>query len=174
MHYWLKLKNNNVIIRPATINDIPEILEITNDAILHTTAIYDYDVRTLEEQKDWFLRKQEKGHPVFVAQNDQKVIGFATYGNFREKIGYQFTMEHSVYVRKDFSGNGIGKSLMVQLIAYAKSNSVQSLIGVIDADNISSIVFHEKLGFEVVGYLKRVGFKFEKWLDVKLLQLQLK
>ena len=162
-------------IRTARIEDTEAILEIVNDAILNTTAIYDYDVRTLNEQLDWFREKGQQNFPVIVATDENdKVLGFGTYGSFRLKAGYKFTVEHSVYVREGFSGKGIGKLILSELIEVAKKQKLHTIIGLIDTDNAGSIVFHEKFGFEKAGVLKEAGYKFEKWLDVQLMQLLLK
>lgn len=162
-------------IRPARIEDIEGILEIVNDAILNTTAIYDYDVRTLNEQIDWFKAKEAHNFPILVAvdENDS-VLGFGTYGDFRVKIGYRFTVEHSVYVKEGLSGKGIGKQILSALIDTAKKQKLHAMIGLIDAENVGSIAFHEKFGFEKSGMLREVGYKFDKWLDVQLMQLILK
>ncbi|THD32120.1 MAG: N-acetyltransferase family protein [Flavobacterium johnsoniae] len=162
-------------IRTARIEDAEAILEIVNDAILNTTAIYDYDVRTLNEQLDWFREKGQQNFPVIVATDENdKVLGFGTYGSFRLKAGYKFTVEHSVYVREGFSGKGIGKLILSELIEVAKKQKLHTIIGLIDTDNAGSIAFHEKFGFEKAGVLKEAGYKFEKWLDVQLMQLLLK
>ncbi len=161
------------IIREATSSDLPSILEIVNYAIANTTAIYDYDARTLEQQTIIFETKKEKGFPIFVIENENKILGFGTYDTFRTKIGYRFTVEHSVYVKDGFAGKGIGKLLLEQLITTAKSEKYHVMIGVIDASNENSIRFHEKFGFESIGILKEVGFKFNRWLDVNLMQLKL-
>jgi L-amino acid N-acyltransferase YncA len=162
-------------IRTARIEDTEAILEIVNDAILNTTAIYDYDVRTLNEQLDWFREKGQQNFPVIVATDENdKVLGFGTYGSFRLKTGYKFTVEHSVYVREGFSGKGIGKLILSELIEVAKKQKLHTIIGLIDTDNAGSIAFHEKFGFEKAGVLKEAGYKFEKWLDVQLMQLLLK
>lgn len=159
-------------IRAAKIEDIEAILEVVNDAILNTTAIYDYDVRTLNDQIDWFTEKQEQGFPIIVAvdENDN-VLGFGTYGSFRLKIGYKFTVEHSVYVKEGFSGKGIGRQILSELIEIAKKQKLHAIIGLIDTDNAGSIAFHEKLGFKKTGILREAGYKFERWLDVQLMQL---
>ncbi|WP_447636802.1 N-acetyltransferase family protein [Flavobacterium microcysteis] len=159
-------------IRAAKIEDIEAILEVVNDAILNTTAIYDYDVRTLNDQIDWFTEKQEQGFPIIVAvdENDN-VLGFGTYGSFRLKIGYKFTVEHSVYVKEGFSGKGIGRQILSELILIARKQKLHTIIGLIDTDNAGSIAFHEKLGFEKTGILREAGYKFERWLDVQLMQL---
>ena len=161
------------IIRKATSSDLLSILEIVNHAILNTTAIYDYDVRTLEEQTTIFESKKDKKFPVFVAENNNEVAGFGTYDSFRTKIGYRFTVEHSVYVKDGFAGKGIGKLLLEKLIKTAKSENYHIMIGVIDASNENSIAFHEKFGFESKGILKEVGFKFDRWLDANLMTLKL-
>lgn len=162
------------IIRPAVIEDLTSILEIVNHAILYTTAIYDYNQRTLDEQLIWFEEKQASNFPVVVAESNNEVIGFGTYGAFRVKIGYRFTVEHSVYVSDKATGKGIGKLLLQKLIDLAKEQNFHSMIGVIDATNLGSIAFHKKFGFQEVGVLKEAGYKFDKWLDVSLMQLLLK
>ena len=164
----------NVIIRKATVNDVAKILEIVNYAIVHTTSNYLYDVQTLDMQTQWFEEKQTKKFPVIVAVINDFVIGFATYGTFREKIGYQFTVEHSVYVAEEFIGKGVGKLLLTQLIILAKSEGYHTMIGGIDAANTGSITFHKKFGFVETGSIKEVGFKFGKWLDLQFMQLLLK
>ena len=160
------------IIRRARIEDLEVILEIVNDAILATTAIYDYDVRTLNDQISWFQEKQKQDSPVIVATDENdKVIGFGTYGTFRMKIGFKFTVEHSVYVKEGFSGKGIGKAILSELISIAKTQKLHVMVGCIDAENNGSIKFHEKLGFKKVGILKESGYKFDRWLDLQFVQL---
>ena len=160
------------IIRAARIDDIEIILEIVNNAILNTTAIYDYDVRTLNEQITWFQDKHESNFPIIVATDENdKVIGFGTYGTFRMKIGFKFTVEHSVYVKEGFSGKGIGRAILLELITLAKAQKLHVMIGCIDAENTGSIEFHEKFGFKKAGILKESGYKFDKWLDLQFVQL---
>jgi L-amino acid N-acyltransferase len=162
-----------ITIRQATINDMSPVLEIVNYEILHSTAIWDYDVRSLEQQIAIFNEKKEKSFPFLVAENETGIVGFGTYGSFRFKEGYKFTVEHSVYVRQDFHGNGIGKLLLQGLVTLAKAQKLHTMIGVIDSENKGSIVFHEKLGFEKVGHIKETGFKFGRWLDSIFMQLLL-
>lgn len=161
------------IVRKATVSDLTSILEIVNHAILNTTAIYDYDVRTLEEQTIIFESKKDRNFPTFVAELNNEVVGFGTYDTFRTKIGYRFTVEHSVYVKEGFSGKGIGALLLQKLIETAKEQDYHIMIGVIDASNENSIRFHERFGFQSMGILKEVGFKFERWLDANLMTLKL-
>lgn len=163
----------SIKIRQATIKDMPSVLEIVNHEILNTTAIWDYDIRTLAQQETIFTEKEEKGFPFIVAEKENKIVGFGTYGTFRFKIGYRFTVEHSVYVHKDFHGNGIGAALINELIELAKKQKLHTMIGVIDSENKGSIAFHEKFGFKNVGHIKETGYKFDRWLDSVFLQILL-
>jgi phosphinothricin acetyltransferase len=161
----------SITIRPATKEDMTSVLEIVNYEILNTTAIWDYDTRTLEQQIAIWKEKQDKNFPFLVALKENKIVGFGTYGTFRHKIGYRFTVEHSVYVHKDFHGNGIGSTLLKELIELAKNQKLHTMIGVIDSENHGSIAFHQKLGFEIVGHIKQTGFKFDRWLDSVFMQI---
>lgn len=160
-----------VTIRITKTEDIPEILEIINHEILHSTAIWDYEIRTLEQQTSILELKNEQHFPFIVAEKENKIVGLGTYGSFRFKVGDRFTVEHSVYVHKDFHGNGIGKLLLLELISLAKAQNLHTMIGVIDSENQSSITFHEKFGFKTVGIIKESGYKFGRWLDSVFMQL---
>ena len=132
-----------ILIRRATEQDLGVILEIFNHAIRHTTAVYSYDPYSPKMMMDWFLEKQQNNFPVFVSTDKKKTVtGFVTYGTFRTRPAYKYTVEH-----------------------------LHSLIGGIDAENTLSIDFHEKFGFIAVGNLKEVGYKFGKWLDLVFMQL---
>lgn len=163
-----------VTLRTATISDLDKILEIVNHAILHTTSNYNYDIQTLETQKKWFEDKKSKKLPIIVADLDGQVVGFGSYGQFREKIGYQYTVEHSVYVVDHITGKGIGTLLLTELIHLAKKQGYHVMIGAIDGDNLGSIAFHERFGFVITGTIREVGYKFDRWLDLVLMQLILK
>lgn len=160
-----------LVIRNASEKDIPGILGIVNFAIEHTTANYNYDPQTVEEQNIWFAEKTQKGDPILVAEQREQVVGFSTYGTFRTKIGYQFTVEHSVYVADGFSGQGIGKRLLEELIVLAKEQGFHTMIGGIDAANEGSIAFHRKFGFTECGVIKDAAYKFDRWLDLMFMQL---
>ena len=164
----------NIKLRPAISNDLEKILEIVNHSILHTTANYNYDVQTLEVQTKWFEDKNAKNLPIVVADLDGEVVGFGSYGQFREKIGYQYTVEHSVYVVDHVIGKGIGSQLLTELIRLAKEQGYHCMIGAIDADNAGSIAFHERFGFTAAGTIREVGYKFDHWLDLVFMQLLLK
>jgi len=160
-----------ITIRPAETKDLPGILEIMNHNILHSTAVYDYEPKSLDEIQGWFNERQQDGFKLIAAEYNGSVAGYAGYGIFKPKAGYRFTVEHSVYVSEEFHGKGIGKLLMAELIAIAKKEGIHSMIGVIDADNAASIAFHKQFGFTETGFLKQAGFKFERWLDVTFMQL---
>lgn len=164
----------NLTIRPAKSGDLDKILEIVNHSILHTTANYNYDIQTLEIQTKWFEDKKTKNMPVVVADLDGEVVGFGSYGQFREKIGYQYTVEHSVYVVDNVIGKGIGTKLLTELIRLAKEQGFHVMIGAIDGDNKGSIAFHEKFGFTAIGTIREVGYKFNHWLDLVFMRLILK
>ncbi|MDV6169709.1 N-acetyltransferase family protein [Flavobacterium sp. DG1-102-2] len=160
-----------ITIRPAETKDLPGILEIMNHNILHSTAVYDYVPKSLDEIQGWFNERQQDGFKLIAAEYNGSVAGYAGYGIFKPKAGYRFTVEHSVYVSEEFHGKGIGKLLMAELIAIAKKEGIHSMIGVIDADNAASIAFHKQFGFTETGFLKQAGFKFGRWLDVTFMQL---
>jgi phosphinothricin acetyltransferase len=164
----------NVTIREATRDDLPGILEIYNDAVLKTTATYDYEPRTLEQRQTWFDDHVRQNLPVFVAQNEAgRIVGWSALNPFHARPGYRFTTENSVYVAADCRGQGVGRRLMPPLIEGARQRRLHAIIGAIDADNTASIRLHAEFGFEKVALLKQVGFKFGRWLDVIYMELLL-
>ena len=160
-------------IRPYQTKDTQAILDIINHNILYSTALYDYAVRSYEQQKNLLEEKISKNFPVIVAELDGQVAGFGMYGEFRFREAYKFTVEHSVYVNQNFHGKGIGKALLQELIALAKKQKLHTMIAVIDAENQGSVAFHEQFGFKTVGIIKESGYKFNRWLDSVFMQLLL-
>ena len=158
-------------IRPYKTDDTQAILAIINHNILHSTSLYDYNIRSYEQQKTILEEKINKNFPVILAEIDGIVVGFGMYSEFRFREAYQFTVEHSVYVSEDFHGNGVGKQLLQELINLARKQKLHTMIGVIDSENQGSVVFHEKFGFKTVGIIKESGYKFDRWLDSVLMQL---
>ena len=151
------------------------ILDIFNDAIVNSTALYDYQPRTTQNMVSWFEAKRAGGFPVIGIEDAQgRLLGFCSWGSFRAYPAYKYTVEHSVYVHPEHRGRGLGQQLMDLLIAEAKHRGdVHALIGAIDAANEGSIALHKRLGFEHVGQLPQVGFKFGRWLDLAFYQLTL-
>lgn len=160
-------------IRPANINDLQQILDIYNYAITHTTAVYDYKPHTLEMRSQWFTEKQKDGYPVLVAEENGDIKGFCALGSFRAWAAYKFTVENAVYVKESEQGKGIGKLMMQALIEDAKRHGFHTIVAGINADNLPSIRLHEQFGFREVAYFKEVGRKFDRWLDLKFMQLVL-
>lgn len=160
-------------IRNYKVDDAKAILEIINYNILHATALYDYEPRTLENQMAIFDDKLKKGFPIIVAVANETVIGFGYYSEFRFREAYKYTVEHSVYAHPNHTGKGIGKLLLEQLIHLAKVQKLHTMIGVIDSENQNSIDFHKRFGFEIVGTIKESGFKFDRWLDSVFMQKML-
>ncbi|MDT3960459.1 N-acetyltransferase family protein [Staphylococcus kloosii] len=161
------------MIRFATKEDLPAILEIYNDAILNTTAVYTYEAQTLENRVQWFDIKSTHNEPIFVFELDNKAVGFATYGSFRDWPAYQYTIEHSIYVDKDYRGNGIARKLLTELLTDVKAKGYKTIVAGIDATNDKSIHLHKKFNFTYSGTITNVGYKFDHWLDLAFYQLDL-
>lgn len=160
-----------MVLAPCSRAQAPEILEIFNHEILHTTALYEYEPRTMGFMEGWFEVRERGNFPVCGAfAADGTLLGFASYGPFRAFPAYRHTREHSVYVRPDRRGTGVGRALLRELIATAQARDVHALIGVIDSANAASVALHRALGFSHAGTLREVGFKFGRWLDVDLYQ----
>ena len=160
-----------ITLRPYKIEDTQAILDIINFNILHSTALYDYTIMSFEQQKNILEEKIIKGFPVLVAELDGIAIGFGMYSEFRFREAYKFTVEHSVYVNENHHGKGIGKLLLQELIQLAKNQNLHTMIAVIDAENQSSVEFHEKFGFKTVGIIRESGYKFDRWLHSVFMQL---
>lgn len=160
-------------IRDAEEADLPSILAIYNDVIASSTAVYMEEPVTLENRRAWWQAHVQQGYPVLVASDESGVVGFATFTDFRAPPGYRFTVEHSIHVHRDRRGRGVGRVLMLPLIDQAAQLGKHVMIGGVDAQNVASIRFHERLGFERVAYFREVGFKFGRWLDLVFLQRSL-
>ena len=160
-------------IRSYQTQDTQAILEVINYNILNSTALYDYNIRSYEQQKAILDDKISKGFPVIVAEINGEVVGFGMYSEFRFREAYKFTVEHSVYVNQNYHGKGIGKIILQELIDLARKQNLHTMIAVIDAENQSSIEFHKKFGFEIAGTIKESGFKFNRWLHSVFMQKML-
>jgi L-amino acid N-acyltransferase YncA len=150
------------------------ILGILNDAIVHSTALFDYEPRPLQSMVEWFRAKEARRFPVLGAvADDGTLLGFATYGTFRAWPAYKYTIEHSVYVHQDHRRRGVARQLMQRLIATAEQQDYHVMVAGIDAANAASIALHEQLGFVRAGVIHHAGFKFGRWLDLGLYELRL-
>lgn len=164
-------------VRDATDADLPAILAIYNDAVAHTTAIWNEVLSDLAGRKAWMDERTGRGFPVLVVEVDDpaeggaawRVAGYASYGPFRPHDGYRHSVEHSIYVDAAFRGRGLGPLLLEALVARATAAGLHAMIGGIAADNAVSIRLHEKLGFEKAAVLRQVGRKFDRWLDLQFM-----
>lgn len=161
-------------IRNAVESDAPGIMEIYNDAVLHTTAIWNDTVVDVENRVTWIRDRQRQGYPVLVAVDEsQSVLGYASFGDWRAFDGYRHTVEHSIYVRQRARRAGVATALLAELIERARALNKHVMIGAIEAGNTASISLHRGMGFEHCGHISEVGAKFGRWLDLAFLQLRL-
>ncbi|WP_077043856.1 GNAT family N-acetyltransferase [Rhodococcus sp. MTM3W5.2] len=162
-----------MLIRDADHHDLPGILEIHNEAVLNTTAIWDEETVDVEDRREWLEARHRAGYPVLVAESDGRVAGYASYGVWRAKSGYRYTVENSVYVHVDHHRKGIASQLMAALIERARAGSVHVMVASIESGNTTSIALHERFGFRTVAVMPEVGMKFGRWLDMTFMQLTL-
>lgn len=150
---------------------IEEIRSLFNEAILHTTALWEDEPRPAEAVRSWLESKRQQGLPVTgLLDAHHALAGFGTYGPFRPHYGFRRTAEHSIYVAPAHRGKGIGRLLLQRLMAQAQEAGIHVLIGAIDAGNAASIALHRSLGFEECGHFREVGFKFDRWQDALFFQ----
>jgi L-amino acid N-acyltransferase YncA len=169
-----------VVVREAVEDDLDAIVQIYNASILTTTTWADRP-QTIAERRSWFHERRAHDDGVLVAteaseSETENVVGFAAYGEFRDNTlwpGYRFTVENTVHVRDDRHGRGIGRLLMDALCSHAADRGKHVMVAAVDAENDGSVRFHEALGFVEVGRMPQIGWKFDRWLDLVLLQKQL-
>jgi L-amino acid N-acyltransferase len=162
-----------VLVRDATTEDLPEITEIYNALLETTTHEWTEALHTVEERAEWLTEQAATGCPALVAVEHDEVVGWATYGEFRDSMrwpGYRFTVEHSIHVREDCWGRGVGRALIEALMAHARAAGKHVMVAGIDSANVGSIRFHERLGFVEVARMPEIGEKFGRRLDLVLMQ----
>jgi phosphinothricin acetyltransferase len=161
-----------ITVRRARRADCPGILAIYNEAVLQTTATYDYEPRTLAHRHDWFDAHERDRFAVYVAETPTgEIVGWSALNKYHDRVGYRFTCENSVYVAAPWRGRGLGRQLLSPLLEAARERGLHAIIACIDAQNNASLRLHRSFGFEPVGLFKRVGYKFDRWLDVAYLEL---
>lgn len=160
-----------MLVRLAVENDLPAILEIYNDIIVNTTAVWHEEPHTLVMRQEWFNQRKQLGFPIFVATENEQIAGFSTIGPFRPWWGYRFTVENSVYVATESRGRGVANLLMQPIIDAAIELKLHAIVAGIEASNEISIALHKKFGFTEVAHFKEVGWKFNRWMDLKFLEL---
>ncbi|MFC5701458.1 GNAT family N-acetyltransferase [Cohnella faecalis] len=161
------------MIREALERDLPAILDIYNDAILNTTAVYTYEAQTLSQREQWFCEKREAGYPVLVFEADGEAAGFATFGPFRAWPAYKYTIEHSIYAHGGYRQRGIGTALLKELIRIAEERGYKTLVAGIDESNDASVRMHVKHGFSHAGTIRNAGYKFGRWLNLAFYEYEL-
>ncbi|MFD3302304.1 GNAT family N-acetyltransferase [Aquipseudomonas alcaligenes] len=161
-----------MLIRDALETDLPALRDIFNDAVLNTTAIWMDNVVDLANRQAWFAARAQQGYPILVAENAAgEVVGYASFGDWRPFDGFCHTVEHSVYIRADQRGKGLGPQLLTALIERAKACDKHVMVAAIESGNVASISLHQRLGFAITGQMPQVGRKFGRWLDLTFMQL---
>jgi phosphinothricin acetyltransferase len=156
-------------IRDAVEADIQQITDIYNEVLTNSTAIYNDRPATLADRIAWWKARVEMGYPVLVAEEGHKIAGFATFGDFRSWPGYRFTVEGTVHINASHRGMGVGTALLTTLVANAKAKGKHRMIAGVDSENLASLRFLERFGFERAGHLREVGYKFDRFLDLVFL-----
>lgn len=163
-------------VRHATRDDLPAVRDLFNALIATTTIAWREQAASLDEMGAWFTQQQAAGNPVLVADLDGVVAGYTCWSDFRggdRFTCYRQTVEHTIHVNSDQHRQGLGRVLLTALIDEARGRDVHVMVAGVDADNTASIAFHLDLGFTEVARMPEVGRKFDRWLDLVLLQLVL-
>lgn len=163
----------SISLRDAVHADLPAIRDIYNDAVQNTTAIWNEQPVDLGNRQAWFSARQAQAYPILVAMEHDQVIGYASFGDWRPFEGFRYSVEHSVYIRSDQRGKGLGPRLMHALIERARTGGKHVMVAAIESGNSASIRLHERLGFITTGQMPQVGIKFGRWLDLTFMQLTL-
>ena len=159
-----------ISIRHAAIDDNAAIMDIYNEAVLNTAATFDTEPRTSEKQLEWWS-KHKNNHPILIAEQEGKIIGWASLSPWSDRCAYDTTVEVSVYIHKDYRGQGSGSRLLELITIEGKGLGNHTVLSRITQGNESSIHIHEKVGYQTIGIMKEVGFKFGKFLDVHMMQI---
>ena len=161
-------------LRTATMDDIPAIQNIYAHHVLHGTGTFETEPPNVGVMQDRFSEITRSGYPYLVAETDEGVIGFGYLGPFRTSPAYRHTVEDSIYLHPDKRGQGVGSKLLVALINEAKQKGFTQMIALIgDSANRASVALHARCGFESTGTMRQVGFKFDRWFDVVIMQRSL-
>lgn len=159
------------MIRRAVRSDIPQLMDIYNDAILHTTATFDTETKDMENRVAWF-EEHHGHHVIFVYEKDGCVVGYASLSRYRERKAFDSAVEISIYIHKDYRGRGIGRSLMQETLSFAKEcEAIETVISLITSENEASIRMHENFGFSYCGQIRNAGIKFGKKLSLNAYQI---
>ena len=163
---------NPFAIRPATESDLVAINEIYNHYVQNSTCTYQEEPEPITSRQKWFNHHDER-HPVIVAEDGGRVVGWGSLSKFHERSAFRNTVENSIYIHHDHQRRGVGAALLKELIARARATGFRAIIAGIDGEQAASAALHTKFGFQKVGHLEQVGFKFGRWLDVIYMELLL-
>jgi L-amino acid N-acyltransferase YncA len=161
------------VIRPAKVDDMPAVAGIYEHFVLTSTATFEVEPPDAAEMVRRLHTVQERGLPYLVATLENYLVGYCYAAQFRPRAAYRFTVEDSIYVRADCIGYGVGRRLLAELITKCRTLGCHRMVACICGDNPASVALHRRLGFEEAGRLPEAGFKFEKWMDMSLMQLGL-
>ena len=161
---------SSITLRPFYWGDVPAITAIYRHYVEHSTATFDLEAPASTYIAEKFGHMVEEGHPVIVAEREGEVVGYAYASTYRPRPAYRFTCEDSIYLREDAVGAGLGRKLLLELIAQSQAYGFKQMIAVITAESTGSIALHEKLGFAHVGRHEKLGLKFDRWLDIVHMQ----
>jgi phosphinothricin acetyltransferase len=160
-----------ILMRDATLADIPVITGIYRHHVLNGTASFEETPPDADEMANRFNAIRDKDLPYLVATSNDKIVGYCYASTYRPRTAYRHTVENSIYVAHDCRGQGIGHLLMTTLIAHCEAGPWRQMVAAIgDSANTASIALHKRHGFEMVGTFKKVGYKFDRWLDSVLMQ----
>ena len=156
-----------MLIRKAERKDLEQLLEIYNYEVVNGVATFDIEPKTIEEWETWFKKYNVGNHPLYVGEIDGKVAGYVSLSSYREKEAYKSTVELSIYIGKDFRGQGVATKLMAFMIDLAREDeSIHTIVSVITSGNKASSRLHEKFKFEFCGTIREVGIKFGEYRDI--------
>ena len=159
-------------IREAQLKDLERLLDIYNYEVLNGTATFDLHPKTMEERMEWFGAHNVGNHPLIVATEDDKAVGYASLSPYRDKEAYAETVELSVYVDPEYRRRGVARLLIREILEDAKRRGdIHTVISVITGGNEASISLHREFGFEYCGTVREVGKKFGRLLDIVNYQL---
>lgn len=160
-------------IKPCDRTHVAAIREIFNEVILGSTALFEYEPRSLASVTAWLASKQTEGLPVLGCFSGETLLGFASYGTFRPFAAYRLTVEHSVYVHAEHRGCGVGRALLASMIEEASFRGLHLMVAGIESTNRASIELHKRFGFAHAGTIHEAGHKFGRWLDLDLYEKKL-
>ncbi len=165
------IRQGQAVIREAELRDVPQMADIYNDAILHTTATFDTELKGPEDRTQWF-REHTGRYLLLVCEERGAVVGYASLSRYRERKAFDKTVELSVYIHREHWGKGIGRSLMTELLSRAEQcDGIETVVSLVTSENAVSIHLHEALGFSYCGQIRNAGEKFGRKLHLNAYQI---